>query len=547
MPLTVDQPYNVYREQLSSLYHGTALWEPNPMIRHYERVSIGDVGYVHEGFFYRMFNVTLPWNDPSNATIGVPEQYKTLVSDPFTNIREATLDKGEYYSRHGRVSKEDSGVRAAGPDEGVAYKSRGQGALLFLPYDGHRSDVIRTKVFEDYIRDNVVTWFNWARNKGMGVERMEDLILVSGCTFVTSWAAAAFVDSAVEAEISLTVQPFNNGGAHYTWSKIHNMVAHHNSHSNPNPPWNQCVFIRGFRAKRVFLWTRLRAAAEPLPDDPYNRRDDEILVTGVPDAPKYCDPLIGVLNYIAEKCPEDCAEDTIAIAHDDDLQLIENVENMTASTVKSYLHERDIPVLIENGAAILHEDDPPVPEEAKAIFFASAELGGEPVPLVVHPVLAKYLLRLEFSNPDDHDYDLPKEETTSPAVAPPMLSLLLENHQGYPQAIRIQPSDDSPGIGVTVQDVLRTLHEDLKKSLPRRQLGRLSDEERVIVNDSFKERCTTEEDLSKGPCRFDHLGVRNRLQILPKYPIDDESLLPTMLFPVESFDDSKAAGPSRIR
>ena len=49
-----------------------------------------------------------------------------------------------------------------------------------------------------------------------------------------------------------------------------------------NPPTipDQCVFIRGFRAKRVFFWTRpIRAAAEPLPDDPDNRRDDEIQVT----------------------------------------------------------------------------------------------------------------------------------------------------------------------------------------------------------------------------------------------------------------------------
>ncbi|KAI9510677.1 hypothetical protein F5148DRAFT_542333 [Russula earlei] len=119
----MDQPYNVYREQLSSQYHGTALWEPNPMIHHYERVSIGDVGYIQEGFFLRMFNVTLPWNDPSNATFGVPEQYKTLVSDPFTNVREAKLDKGVYYSR--RVSKEDSGVQGCETGRGCCLQVSG--------------------------------------------------------------------------------------------------------------------------------------------------------------------------------------------------------------------------------------------------------------------------------------------------------------------------------------------------------------------------------------------------------------------------------------
>ena len=43
-----------------------------------------------------------------------------------------------------------------------------------------------------------------------------------------------------------------------------------------NPAQDQCVYIRGFRGKRVF-WTRsIRAAAEPRPDDTDNSRGDEI-------------------------------------------------------------------------------------------------------------------------------------------------------------------------------------------------------------------------------------------------------------------------------
>ena len=46
------------------------------------------------------------------------------------------------------------------------------------------------------------------------------------------------------------------------------------------------MFIRGFRAKRVFIWTRLKGAAEPGPDNPDNRPEDDIQVTRVPDVPK---------------------------------------------------------------------------------------------------------------------------------------------------------------------------------------------------------------------------------------------------------------------
>jgi hypothetical protein len=48
-------------------------------------------------------------------------------------------------------------------------------------------------------------------------------------------------------------------------------------HGKQNPPTmaDQCVFIRGFRAKRVLFWARrIRAAAEPRPDDPDNRREE---------------------------------------------------------------------------------------------------------------------------------------------------------------------------------------------------------------------------------------------------------------------------------
>ncbi|KAH9952617.1 hypothetical protein BC827DRAFT_1148572 [Russula dissimulans] len=230
MPL---ESFDVYREQLSSLYHGAALWEPNPMEGAYDQVSIGDVGYIHEGFFYRMFNVTLPSNDPSNNKIGTPDDYTPLNCDAF-NIREAALVRGDYYSRY--VSKVSGGDNvaaiSAGDAEGNKYECQGQGALLSLPHDGHRKDVIRTKAFEEYIRENVVGWFNWSQKNELDVERMEDLILVSGCTLVTSWAAAAFVDPSVKTEVCLSAQPFDNGGARFTWSNVHGIVASHNSHTD---------------------------------------------------------------------------------------------------------------------------------------------------------------------------------------------------------------------------------------------------------------------------------------------------------------------------
>ena len=140
---------------------------------------------------------------------------------------------------------------------------------------------------------------------------------------------------------------------------------------------------------------------------------------------------------------------------------------------------------------------------------------------MIHPALTKYNLKLEMSDSVDQDYDLPKEELTSSAVYPSMLSLKPENCQGYPHVINIGASDE----GVTVQDVLRTIHEDLMTPFSKRELGSLRADRRTEVRIAFKERCETEEERSKGPHRIDYLGERDRLQILPKLT-SDGSLLP---------------------
>ena len=81
----------------------------------YNRVSIGDVGYIVEGSFIRMFNVILPWNDESNRKFGEPVRYEPLNFDNRA-IRRTTFDRTDYFSSS--VSKEENtniGL-AASPD-----------------------------------------------------------------------------------------------------------------------------------------------------------------------------------------------------------------------------------------------------------------------------------------------------------------------------------------------------------------------------------------------------------------------------------------------
>jgi hypothetical protein len=137
--------------------------------------------------------------------------------------------------------------------------------------------------------------------------------------------------------------------------------------------------------------------------------------------------------------------------------------------------------------------------------------------------LTKYNLKLDSL---DHDYDLPKEELSSPAVHPPMPFLKLESSQGYPQAINIGAFGDSQGADLTVQDVLRAIHEDLRKPCSKHEFNRLSIEERALIRAAFKERCSTVDQRSDSMRKIDYLRGRDRLQILAKLP-PDSALLPT--------------------
>jgi hypothetical protein len=94
-------PFTVYNQQLSSLCHGHALWEPDPGLL-YDHVSIGDVGYIRNGCFVRMLNVLLPWNHPLNGKLGKLEPYDCMGvdDDPFINTRTSTFGKITYYSRY---------------------------------------------------------------------------------------------------------------------------------------------------------------------------------------------------------------------------------------------------------------------------------------------------------------------------------------------------------------------------------------------------------------------------------------------------------------
>jgi hypothetical protein len=134
----------------------------------------------------------------------------------------------------------------------------------------------------------------------------------------------------------------------------------------------------------------------------------------------------------------------------------------------------------------------------------------------------KYLLKFDAAQPLDYDFGLPTEEFFSSAIHPPVHVLTLENEQGLPQNVEVHASDKGSGIGITVEDVLKAIGVDLRRSSSQREWAALHDDIRREVEDAFEDRATTEEERSGGLRRIDYLRGRNRLQVFPKHPFSEE-------------------------
>ncbi|KAH9008786.1 hypothetical protein EDB85DRAFT_1542853 [Lactarius pseudohatsudake] len=175
-------------------------------------------------------------------------------------------------------------------------------------------------------------------------------------------------------------------------------------------------------------------------------------------------------------------------------------------------------------------------------FHARAIVGDEALPLTVHPVLSKYL-KFDVSQPPDHDFGLSTEEYFSSAVHPPVYVLILDNEQGLPQNIEVRASDKGSGIGVTVEDVLKAIGADLRKSFSQREWAALNEDIQSEVEFTFLNRARTEDARTNGPLRIDYLRGRNRLQIFPKdpNPEDEEIALLPLNHPSGMLE---VAGPS---
>ena len=90
--------YDIFREQLAIKFpsYGYALWEPSPTNPN-RPVQVGDVGFIREGRFHRLFSALRPADDPCQE-FGVPECHKPLTPTVSDHVDTVFLIPNDYCS-----------------------------------------------------------------------------------------------------------------------------------------------------------------------------------------------------------------------------------------------------------------------------------------------------------------------------------------------------------------------------------------------------------------------------------------------------------------
>jgi hypothetical protein len=79
------------------------------------------------------------------------------------------------------------------------------GAVLSLPVDAQRQDTRARGDFGNWMIKHIDSWFAFARGLGLGIEQMEEIVLVTGLHLTRSWANVAFFEGQKTGQASLGV------------------------------------------------------------------------------------------------------------------------------------------------------------------------------------------------------------------------------------------------------------------------------------------------------------------------------------------------------
>jgi len=108
-------PCDTFREMLAIRYPncGHALWEPSPGGL-YRSVEVGDVGFIRDGCFHRLFNALLPGDHSSHQNFHVPESHVPMPLNATNHIHKVMDRTDDFCSRHVSLDSDPRPLQAQG-------------------------------------------------------------------------------------------------------------------------------------------------------------------------------------------------------------------------------------------------------------------------------------------------------------------------------------------------------------------------------------------------------------------------------------------------
>ncbi|KAK7030255.1 hypothetical protein VNI00_014272 [Paramarasmius palmivorus] len=272
----------LYARLLYPLGHGYALWCPEPneaLPAEYTRegIRLGDVGLITlDGGFDFLFNICLPADDPINRSRGTPEQFRPLPCDGQVFQNSHFFKPGEpVYSRRATCRQISVGGSATipafpiGAGAGIEISfSNNSGAVLMIPTDSARVDILQRRAFREYAQAHAASWYQFA-NDTLGRDAENGSIyLVTGHDKSTAWENAVFDSSYSSQSCTFMFEPGGIVGGQMKLSQssiLQSSVRHRCSflHHQSQLRQNQALFIRGFRVSiRQGLSVRFRGGVK---------------------------------------------------------------------------------------------------------------------------------------------------------------------------------------------------------------------------------------------------------------------------------------------
>ena len=89
--------------------------------------------------------------------------------------------------------------------------------MLSLPMVTHRQDTRAREDFGKWMLKHIDHWFEFAKELGLGINQMEEIILVTGCDYTRSWANVAFLEGQTYGQASFGVKVVQGSDIGINW------------------------------------------------------------------------------------------------------------------------------------------------------------------------------------------------------------------------------------------------------------------------------------------------------------------------------------------